>query len=76
MLNRVVEYVVKTLVDKPELATVVETQEEKRIIVTITVNEQDLGRVIGKDGNTIRAIRALAMAVCPEGHTVTVDIAK
>lgn len=76
MLTSFVEYIVKTLVDKPNLVTVTQTSDGSRVIIGVKVGEEDLGRVIGKDGQTIRAIRSLALAVSPAGSDITVDIIK
>ncbi|HZW61964.1 MAG TPA: KH domain-containing protein [Candidatus Babeliales bacterium] len=76
MLKELVEHIVKTLVDKPELVSVSVTQEGLKHVIKIKVGELDLGRIIGKDGQTIRAIRALASAVIPAGEEVSVDVSK
>lgn len=76
MLKELVEHIVKTLVDKPELVVVTIEQDGSKNIVKVQVGEIDLGRVIGKDGQTIRAIRALANVVIPAGQEVTVDVSK
>ncbi len=76
MLKELIEYVVKTLVDKPEEVVVAESQEGTRNIIKVKVGELDLGRVIGKDGQTIRAIRALATAMVPAGQDVAIDVSK
>jgi predicted RNA-binding protein YlqC (UPF0109 family) len=76
MLKELIEHIVKTLVDDPSAVAVTVTSEEGKIAVRVTVGDLDLGRVIGKDGQTIRAIRSLALAVAPEGQEVTVDVSK
>lgn len=76
MLTSLLEYIIKTLVDKPELVTITQTVEENKIMLAVKVGQEDLGRIIGKDGQTIRALRSLASAVGPAGHEVMVDIIK
>lgn len=76
MLTPLLEYIIKTLVDKPDLVVVTQTVEDNKIMLAVQVGQEDLGRVIGKDGQTIRAIRSLAAAVAPAGHEVMVDIIK
>jgi predicted RNA-binding protein YlqC (UPF0109 family) len=76
MLTSFVEYIVKSLVDKPDLVTITQTSEGKKVVIGVKVGEEDLGRVIGKDGQTIRAIRSLALAVSPAGSDISVDIIK
>lgn len=76
MLTSFIEYIVKSLVDNPDRVTVTQTHEGDKIVVGVKVGEEDLGRVIGKDGQTIRAIRSLAFAVSPAGSDISVDIIK
>jgi predicted RNA-binding protein YlqC (UPF0109 family) len=76
MLKNLVEYIVKSLVDKPDLVQVTQTVDSTRVTLKIKVNELDLGRVIGKDGQTIRAIRALASARLAQGQEVIIDVSK
>jgi len=76
MLIPLLEHIIKSLVDKPDLVTISQTQEDAKITIGVKVGPDDLGRVIGKDGQTIRAIRALAAVVAPAGSEVAVDIIK
>jgi predicted RNA-binding protein YlqC (UPF0109 family) len=76
MLKELVEHIVKTLVDKPDLVLVTLAREDNKSVVKVKVGELDLGRVIGKDGQTIRAIRALAAVVVSEGEEVSVEVSK
>ncbi len=76
MLRELIAYIVKTLVDSPDAVAVTVTVEDGKSLIKITVGDLDLGRVIGKDGQTIRAIRSLAIAVAPEGQEVHIDVAK
>lgn len=76
MLKELVEHIVKTLVDKPDVVAVTETVEAQKTIIRVKVGELDLGRVIGKDGQTIRAIRALAAAIVPQGQEISIDVSK
>lgn len=76
MLTPFIEHIVKSLVDKPDLVSISQTTEGNKVIIGVKVSEEDLGRVIGKDGQTIRAIRLLAVAVSPAGSEIAVDIIK
>jgi len=62
MLKELVEYIVKKLVDKPESVSVSEISGEQATIVELRVAPEDLGKVIGKEGRTARAIRTLLHA--------------
>ena len=58
-----IEMVVKQLVDKPDEVEVNEVESEKRIIYELMVGEGDYGKVIGKKGKNIGAIRSLIFAI-------------
>lgn len=62
MLKELVEYIVKKLVDKPESVVVSEISGEQATIIELRVAPEDLGKVIGKEGKTARAIRTLVHA--------------
>ena len=59
MLKNLVEFVAKALVDKPEEVQVTEVEGEQASILELRVAKEDLGKVIGKQGRTVRAIRTL-----------------
>ena len=58
-----VEYVVKSLVGHPDDVVVERTIDEKGVLLTLTVNPDDLGRVIGKRGGTAQSLRTLLRAL-------------
>lgn len=58
-----VEYVVKTLVEHPDDVVVERLIDEKGVLLTLTVNPDDLGRVIGKRGGTAQSLRTLLRAL-------------
>ena len=62
-IKGVVEYLVKQIVDKPEEVEVSEKRGEQIIILEIRVNKQDFGKILGKHGKNIQAIRTLVSAV-------------
>jgi uncharacterized protein len=66
MLKPLVEYVVKQLVDKPEMIIVTEKKDGEKPILEIRVANQDLKRVIGKEGRVVRAIRTMVNCFMPE----------
>lgn len=61
-LKEVVETVAKALVDHPEEVTVTEVDQDATIVLELRVASQDLGKVIGKQGRTARAMRTLLRA--------------
>lgn len=58
-----VEYVVKSLVGKPDAVSIKRTVDEKGVLLELTVDAEDLGRVIGKRGATAQSIRTLLRAL-------------
>lgn len=58
-----VEYVVKSLVEHPDDVVVERLIDEKGVLLTLTVNPEDLGRVIGKRGGTAQSVRTLLRAL-------------
>jgi uncharacterized protein len=58
-----VEYIVKSLVGHPEDVVVDRLIDEKGVLLTLTVNPEDLGRVIGKRGITAQSLRTLLRAL-------------
>ena len=57
------EYVVKALVDNPNDVKIERTVDEMGVLVKLTVNPQDLGQIIGRQGNTAKAIRTLLRVI-------------
>ena len=57
-----IELIAKSLVDKPEEVAVAEVQGEKTVIFELRVAASDIGKVIGKQGNTARAMRTILSA--------------
>lgn len=58
-----VEYIVKSLVGHPDDVVVERLIDEKGVLLTLTVNPEDLGRVIGKRGMTAQSLRTLLRAL-------------
>ena len=61
-------YIARELVDDPDAVEVEEFDEDGRIVIELTVAESDLGKVIGKQGRTARAMRALLTAASTKLH--------
>lgn len=57
MFKDLIEYIAKSLVDYPDRVVVHEVTGETLVIVELTVAEEDLGKIIGKYGRTLKAIR-------------------
>jgi predicted RNA-binding protein YlqC (UPF0109 family) len=75
VLRELVEYLVKSLVDHPKKVEVTEVQTEKSILIEIKVGEDDVGKIIGKHGRIIRAIRLIAKsAALRGGKRISVEV--
>lgn len=57
------DYVVKGLVDNPNDVKITRTVDEMGVLMTLEVNAADMGKVIGRAGNTAKAIRTLLRVV-------------
>ena len=61
--KELVEYIAKSLVDSPDQVDVREAEGEQGEVLELSVSHEDLGKIIGKQGRTARAIRTLLGAV-------------
>ncbi len=61
-MKELVEYIVKALVDKPEDVRINEVKSEKTVILELKVAQEDIGKVIGKQGRIIKSIRVVINA--------------
>ena len=57
------EFVVKALVDNPDDVKIVRTVDEMGVLLTMSVNKDDMGKVIGRSGATAKAIRTVLRVV-------------
>ncbi len=61
-LGEFVEFMAKSIVDNPEEVKVTEVAGEKTMVIELRVAQEDLGKVIGKQGRTAKAIRSILSA--------------
>jgi hypothetical protein len=61
-MKELIEHIAKALVDKPEDVSVAEVEGERTTVYELRVAPSDLGKVIGKQGKTARAMRTLLSA--------------
>ncbi len=61
-MKNLIEYIAKALVDHPEHVNVSEVEGERTSVIELSVAKEDLGKVIGKQGKTARAIRTILSA--------------
>ena len=69
------EYIAKSLVDKPDAVWVEVEDEGEETLLTLGVDQEDMGRVIGRDGRIANAIRSLLRVMATrDGRHVELDI--
>jgi len=76
-MKQLVEYIVSNLVNHPEDVVIEEqsTDDAEFTLINIQVNQEDIGRVIGKSGKVIKAIRQIVrIAAIQKGLKVRVDL--
>ena len=61
-MKDLIEHIAKALVDNPEEVKVAEVEGEKTTVIELRVAQTDLGKVIGKEGKTARAMRTILNA--------------
>ena len=61
-MKELVKFIAQSLVDNPDEVTVSEVTGERTTVLELRVNKMDLGKVIGKQGRTARAIRTILSA--------------
>ena len=61
-MKELIHYIAISLVDNPDQVQINETEQDDTIIIELTVAKEDLGKVIGKQGRTARAMRSLLSA--------------
>lgn len=75
MYKDLVEYLVNSLVDNKDKVSVTENSQDGRIIITVKVASEDMGRIIGKDGRIIKSIREIVRAYSAKNkEKVVIDI--
>lgn len=74
-MREFLEFVIRQLVEYPDEAVITESPSGKTTIFRVALRQSDVGRVIGKNGQTIQAIRALlASSASRHGQRATLEI--
>ena len=74
-MKEFVAYIVKNLVDYPDKVVINEVEGTHTLIIELSVEKSDIGKIIGKKGKTINAIRTLLMSVASRnGLRVNLEI--
>ena len=74
-MKDLLETIARALVQNPDDVKVVEENKDGEIVLTLSVNEQDMGKVIGRSGSIAKAIRSVMSAAASKADVkVSVDI--
>lgn len=70
-----IEFVVKSIVDAPDLVEINRTVDDLGVLITLKVSKEDMGKVVGKSGQTAKAMRILLRLVgSKDGNRVNLKI--
>jgi predicted RNA-binding protein YlqC (UPF0109 family) len=73
--KELVEYVARSLVDDPEAVTVTQVEDEEGTVIELHVAEDDMGKVIGRNGSVAKALRTLLkVAAARDGGSISLEI--
>jgi len=75
MVEKFIEYAVKSLATEPGQVHVSRATNDGRDTVTVRLSSRDRGRVVGRQGRTIRAISAIANIIAAGGGAISVTVA-
>ncbi|MBP1589399.1 MAG: KH domain-containing protein [Kiritimatiellae bacterium] len=74
-MKEFIEYISKSLVDHPEELQVTEVEGERTVVYELRCNPEDVGKVIGKSGKTVGAIRTLLSTVAArQGRRAVLEV--
>ena len=74
-MQGLVEFIAKSLVDDPSQVIVSEIEGESSVILELRVGPEDMGRIIGKGGRTVNAMRTLVRVLAAkQGKRVTLEV--
>ncbi len=68
-LQELIQFLARSLVDRPDEVSVEEMEEQGAAVFELTVAEDDLGKIIGKQGRTARALRTVLSAAASKVRT-------
>ncbi len=72
---QLVEYVARSLVDDPDAVSVEVQQEQEGTVIELHVAEEDMGKVIGRNGSVAKALRTLLKVMgAREGESISLEI--
>jgi len=62
-MEEFIAYLIKNMVDAPEKVDIRTKEDQNNLLVEIRVAPEDVGKVVGRKGNTIRSLRTLSMSI-------------
>lgn len=68
-----IEYIIKQIVDEPDQVEIIRTIDDLGILITLKVSKNDMGKIIGKSGQTAKALRTL-LRVVGSKHNLRVNL--
>lgn len=75
MVTDLVEFIAKSLVDRPDEVEIKEVEGKRSLVLEVKVHPDDMGKIIGKQGRIAKAIRTVVSAAAiKEDKRVTVEI--
>lgn len=74
-MKEFIEYIVKNLVDQPDAVNVHCYEGERGVMAEVRVASSDVGKVVGRGGKTINALRTIAMMACARlGRRIRIEL--
>ncbi len=74
-MKEFIEYLIKNLVDQPEKVDIRLFEEPENLRIEVRVDDGDVGKVVGRKGATINAVRTIAMMICARlGTRIRVEV--
>jgi len=73
-MRDVVAYLARALVDDPDRVTVQEYRGQRGVTYEVRAAPADVGKLIGRGGRTVKALRKLVKAVAPDGRRIEVEV--
>lgn len=75
-MKDILTYLIKAIVENPDDVVVEEQEDDETLLLTISVNQTDMGKVIGKSGRVIKALRTIMkIPATKQGKRVRINLA-
>jgi predicted RNA-binding protein YlqC (UPF0109 family) len=73
-MREVVAYLARALVDEPERITVAEYRGHRGLTYEVRAAPDDVGKLVGRGGRTVKSLRRLVKAAAPQGRRIEVEV--